>query len=135
MTEQLAEARNILASRWQSLSDQQRADFVQELKQFDIKTARPQPNVLIFPDFTHHDAVELSHTMSWLFAQADWNAPTLSSGRNPVDCPPGITIHATAERLGLQAITKALGRVNIPYELKPEVIREAIAMYIGRRNP
>ena len=121
-------------ARWQSLSEQQRADFVAGLKELDLPAGRGGPNVVVFPDFTHHDAVELSHTFGHLCAEAFWNAPTLAHAIGTgVDCPPGLTVYANAERPDVQTFLRALERARIPYNLKAETRLGLIEVRIARR--
>jgi hypothetical protein len=129
---QLAKLQVQQDARWQSLSEQQRADFVAALKELPID--RGGPNVMIFPDFTHHDAVELSHTFGRLCAEANWNAPTFSHaiGTGP-DCPPGINIYAKPERPDVQVFVKALERAKIPYQMRAEHMVDVFEVRIGRR--
>jgi hypothetical protein len=134
LTEELADARNILASRWQSLSDQQRADFVAVLREFGASVGSPGPGLLIFPDFTLHDALELSNTFTRLCAEAHWSAHTVS--RDEItDYPPGLIIYAKADQPDVQTFTKALERANLPYELTPKNRRagDVFEITIGRR--
>jgi hypothetical protein len=132
---QLAEQRELLASRWQSLSEQQRADFVDVLKELEIPERSTSPSLMLNPDFTHQDSVELAHTLSHLCAQARWGAPVY--GDNLVmqqrGRPSGITVCANQERPDVKVFLRALRKVGLPYQSEREAINESIVVKIGRR--
>jgi hypothetical protein len=121
-------------SRWQSLSEQQRTDFIAALKEF--QSDRIFPTVMIFPDFTRHDAVELSHTIARLCREVNWYAGTYDNATpKGIECPPGLTIYANAERPDVKTFVRALQRAQIPYrQTAPVNHPDLFEIRIGRRR-
>jgi hypothetical protein len=123
-----------VSSRWQSLSDQERTDFVATLRELKIEKLGGGPSVMIFPDFTHHDAVELSHTLSALCHDADWYGMTYQNPlRKGAHSPPGFVVSANKELPAVQTFMKALDQVHIQYQLAGESHLGTIEIKIGRR--
>jgi hypothetical protein len=128
---ELRQLKEQMASRWRSLTDQEREDFVATLRGFKIQANGGGPTVMMFPDHTRHDAVELSHTLSTLCHDVDWYG---MSYQNPlqkgVHCPPGLTVHADQNRLEVQTFLRAY----IQYRLEGEVHLGTIEITIGRHE-
>ena len=128
--------RSLLDSRWRSLTEEERSEFVSTLKELPITNSQ-WPQLMLFPDFTHHDSVELTHTLAQLCSEAHWGAPVFSDalGNSRRNRPPGITIYANRDRPDVQTFMRALQKIGLQSRLEHQEQKGTVEVRIGRKNP